>query len=87
MDSWYECQKLMAMINNLGKIYYCPLKKNRLIDDTKGGENYKHIEKVKWTESELKSGKFIKINNFPADKKVKLFRVTVSTNFPGICGN
>jgi hypothetical protein len=32
------------------------------------------------TESELKSGKLIKIKNFPADKKVKLFRVTVSTN-------
>lgn len=80
MDSWYACQKLMAMIDNLGKIYYCPLKKNRLVDDTKGVENYKHIEKVQWTESELKSGKFIKIKNFPADKKVKLFRVTVSTN-------
>jgi Transposase DDE domain len=80
MDSWYACQKLMAMIDNLGKIYYCHLKKNRLVDDTKGGENYKHIEKVKWTESELKSGKLIKIKNFPADKKVKLFRVTVSTN-------
>jgi hypothetical protein len=62
-------------------------KKNRLVDDTKEVENYQHLEKVKWTESELKSRKFIKIKNFPADKKVKLFRVTVSTNFPGICGN
>jgi len=80
MDSWYACQKLMAMIDNLGKFYYCPLKKNRLVDDTKKVENYKHIEKVQWTESELKLGKLIKIKNFPADKKVKLFRVTVFTN-------
>jgi hypothetical protein len=46
MDSWYASQKLMAMIDNLGKIYYCPLKKNRLVDDTKGAEKYKQIEKV-----------------------------------------
>jgi hypothetical protein len=26
MDSWYACQKLMAMIDNLGEIYYCLLK-------------------------------------------------------------
>lgn len=80
MDSWYASQKLMAMIDNLGKIYYCPLKKNRLVDDTRGIEKYKQIEKVQWTESELLSGKPIKIKNFPADKKVKLFRVTVSAN-------
>jgi hypothetical protein len=24
MDSWYACQKLMAMIDNLGNFYYCP---------------------------------------------------------------
>ena len=35
---------------------------------------------MQWTESELKLGKLIKIKNFPADKKVKLFRVTVFTN-------
>lgn len=80
MDSWNASQKLMAMIDNLGKIYYCPLKKNRLVDDTKGVEKYKKLETVQWTESEVKSGKLIKIKNFPADKKIKFFRVTVSTN-------
>jgi SRSO17 transposase len=80
MDSWYASQKLMAMIDNLGKIYYCPLKKNRLVDDTRGVEKYKQIEKVQWTESEVLSGKIIKIKNFPTAKKVKLFRVTVSAN-------
>ena len=28
MDSWYAIQRLMALIDNLGKIYYCPLKSN-----------------------------------------------------------
>ncbi|NEP85102.1 MAG: hypothetical protein F6K17_34365 [Okeania sp. SIO3C4] len=29
MESWYPTQRLMALIDNLGKIYYCPLKRNR----------------------------------------------------------
>ncbi len=36
MDSWYATQRLMGLIDNLGKIYYCPLKSNRLVDDTGG---------------------------------------------------
>jgi Transposase DDE domain len=80
MDSWYGSQKLMAMIDELGKIYYCPLKKNRLVDDTGGKEKYQSIEKLNWSNTEEKSGKLIKIKNFPKYHKVKLFRVIVSTN-------
>lgn len=80
MDSWYAAQKLMQLIEQLGKIYYCPLKKNRLVDDTLGVEKYKAIEQLTWTTVEQEQGKIIKIKKFPADKKVKLFRVTVSTN-------
>jgi hypothetical protein len=29
MDSWYATKKLMAEIEALGKVYYCPLKTNR----------------------------------------------------------
>jgi hypothetical protein len=43
IDSCYACQKLMFLIEDLGKIYYCPLKKNRLVDDTGGIEKYKFI--------------------------------------------
>jgi hypothetical protein len=62
------------------KIYYCPLKHNRLVDDTFGKEKYKRIELLEWSQEELDCGKIIKIKGFPANKKVKLFRVTVSTN-------
>jgi hypothetical protein len=44
MDSWYASQKVMLLIDDLGKIYYCPLKKNRLVDDTGGVEKYKQIQ-------------------------------------------
>jgi hypothetical protein len=80
MDSWYAAQKLMALIEQLGKIYYCPLKRNRLVDDSGGAEKYKQIEQLSWSTQERQQGKLIKIKNFPKDKKVKLFRVTVSTD-------
>ena len=80
MDSWSSAQKLMALIDNLGKIYYVPLKKNRLVDDTGGQKKYQPIEQLTWSELEQEQGKLIKINKFPRSKKVKLFRVTVSAN-------
>jgi len=36
VDSWYAAQKLMALIDNLGKIYYLTLKKELLVDDAGG---------------------------------------------------
>jgi hypothetical protein len=80
MDSWYATKTLMQYIDSLGKYYYCPLKRNRLVDDTGGQEKYKAIEILKWSEQDLKAGKIIKIKTFPQNKKVKLFRVIVSTD-------
>lgn len=34
MDSWYATTELMTHIDDLGKIYYCPVKENRLADDS-----------------------------------------------------
>ncbi len=80
MDTWYAVNNLMLYIDSLDKIYYCPLKTNRLVDDTFGKEKYKNIESLEWSNEELECGKIIKIKAFPTDKKVKLFRVTVSTD-------
>ncbi len=44
MDSWYATKNLMQYIDKLGKYYYCPLNKNRLIDDTGGTGDYQRIE-------------------------------------------
>jgi hypothetical protein len=35
MDTWSASQKVMQAIDRLGKIYYCPLKKNRLLTTAK----------------------------------------------------
>lgn len=36
MDTWYATKELMLFIESLGKIYYCPLKNNLLVDDSGG---------------------------------------------------
>lgn len=80
MDSWYATKKLMAQIDQLQKVYYCPLKTNRRVDDSGGTASYQRVNELVWSVQELQQGKSIKIRGFPASKKVKLFRVTVSTN-------
>ena len=51
-----------------------------MVDDTQGQEDYKSVESLSWTPTELELGKIIKIKTFPKGKKVKLFRVIVSIN-------
>ena len=34
MDTWYATKNLMLFIESLGKLYYCPLRDNRLVDDS-----------------------------------------------------
>lgn len=80
MDSWYATQVLMAQIDQFDKVYYCPLKVNRRVDDSGGHRAYQRIDQLDWTTQEVEQGKLIKIRGFPKDKKVKLFRVNVSTN-------
>lgn len=89
MDTWYSSQRLMKYIDvDIKKIYYCPLKENRLVDDSGGKERYKKVSDLKWSDVELTHGKVIKIKGFPEDKKVKLFNVTATegrTDF--VCTN
>jgi hypothetical protein len=79
MDSWYATKDLMLHIEKLEKRYYCPLKVNRLVDDSNGLKPYQRIDALIWTATELQEGKRIKIKGFPKDHKVKLFRVVSST--------
>lgn len=80
MDTWYAAKELMLFIDSLHKIYYCPLKDNRQVDDSGGEEPYRRVDELAWTNHEWAHGKLIKIKGFPKDYKVKLFRVAVATN-------
>ena len=80
MDTWYANKDIMLYIDNLQKIYYCPLKSNRKVDDSKGLNPYKAVSDLNWTDTEQQNGKLIKIHGFPKDYKVQLFRVAVNDN-------
>ena len=80
MDTWYATKALMLFIESLAKIYYCPLKNNRQVDDSDGQRPYGRVDALPWRDEEQAHGKQIKIKGFPRDHKVRLFRVEVSTH-------
>jgi len=79
MDSWYATMKVMKAIEKAEKIYYCPLKSNRLvtesIDDT-----YHRVDALTWTDHELKTGKLVHLKKFPKGHQLKLFQIVMSTH-------
>jgi hypothetical protein len=79
MDSWYAARPLMLTIERLEKLYYCPIKSNRLVDETDGEQPYARVDSLSWTEDEQQYGKLIHIKSFPKDHRVKLFRLVLST--------
>ena len=79
MDTWYATKEAMLEIEQLGKLYFCPLKDNRLVDYSGGVRPYQRVDILTWTADELAHGKTIKIKGFPKEHKVKLFRVVQST--------
>lgn len=78
MDTWYATKKLMVQINDLGKIFYCPLRSNRLVDDSGGYEPYRPVKSLTWSADNAVFGKRIKIKGFPKNFKVQLFRVAAA---------
>jgi hypothetical protein len=78
MDSRYATKDLMMHIDKAGKVFYCPLKSNRKVDDSQGGNPYKAVSNLDWFGDEMLRGKLVKIHGFPMDYKVKLFRVAAT---------
>ncbi len=79
MDSWYAERKLMLHIERLNKVYYCPLKDNRQVDDSADQSGYQRVDSLSWTESEVQHGKTLHIKDFPKGHQVKVFRLVLST--------
>lgn len=81
MDTWYATKRLMLLIHeDLHKLFYCPLKSNRLVDDSGNTRPYRAVGDLDWSDDERKGGKCVKIKDFPGSYKVQLFRVPVSTS-------
>lgn len=80
MDSWYATTNLMTRLVEAEKLFYCPIKRNRPVDETLGQEPYRAVETLRWTASEEARGKTVKLRGFAGATRLKLFRVAVSTN-------
>lgn len=79
MDSWYATRKIMRYIEKLEKIYYCPIKSNRNVDDSDGQQAHQRIDQLVWCETEMEQGKLIHIKDFPKGHRVKAFRLVLSS--------
>src|SRR5260370_9560532 len=80
MDTWYATRDLMLFIESLEKIYYCPLRTNRQVDDSGAKSPYRRVDSLERDASALAHGKTIKTKGFPKHHKVKPFPVAVSTH-------
>jgi hypothetical protein len=80
MDSWYAAKALMLFIESLDKVYYCPLKCNRQVDDSGANAPYQRLDALAWSPDERAQGKTIKVKGFPKHHTLRLFRVEVSTH-------
>lgn len=79
MDSWYATNDLFKYAIKEQKLFYCPIKSNRKVDDSGGKQPYKQAFDTSFTDEEVKSGKVVKVFKMPMDTLFKLFRVLVST--------
>ena len=78
IDSWYASMKVMKAVEALSKVYYAPLKRNRLVS-TSVASDYQRIEALTWTPAETTEGKRVHIKKFPKGHEVKLFRLVSGT--------
>jgi hypothetical protein len=78
MDSWYATTQMMTRLHQAGKLFYCPLKHNRLVDESKGQAPYQAVDTLAWSELEAQQGKVVKVKGFAKNFYLKLFRVIVS---------
>ena len=79
MDSGYALTEIMKYVIEEQKLFYCPLKTNRKVDDSAGQTPYVPIQDLQWSDTELREGKLIKVHKMAADTRFKLFRVVLTT--------
>ena len=72
--AWYASMKVMKAIEALEKVYYAPVKRNRLVS-TSVETPYQRIETLTWTPAEATCGQLVHIKRFPKGHQVKVFRL------------
>lgn len=78
MDTWYATTEVFKWLMKEKKLFYCPLKSNRLVDDSGGQIPYQPLACLNWSAHDVAHGKLLKVKKMPKDVKLKCFRVRVS---------
>ncbi len=79
MDSWYASKALMLQIDDACKVFYCPVKSNRLVCDQPESKIHRWASTLDWSEAESQEGKSVHVKDFPKDYHLRLFRLPFST--------
>ena len=74
IDAWYASMNVMKAIESLDKVYYAPLKRNRLVSSCVAS-GYQRVETLTWTETQATCGQLVHIKKFPKGHQVKVFRL------------
>jgi hypothetical protein len=79
MDSWYASMQVIKHIEALEKLYYCPIKANRHVDDSEDEQKHQRVDELLWSDEEQKEGKTVHLKKMPKGHRVKLFRLVLLT--------
>lgn len=80
MDSWYATRPLMLHIERSGKLFYCPLKDNRQVNEGDAQAiKYRRVDSLEWSAAEQAQGKSVHVKDFPAGHRLQLFRLALSS--------
>ena len=75
----YATRASMLHIERCGKLFYCPLKDNRQVDEGDGTAiTYQRVDSLSWSETEQLAGKSVHVKDFPKGHRLQLFRLVVS---------
>ena len=81
IDAWYATKEFMLKVERSGKVFYCPLKVNRNVDEGSGDPAcYQRVDALSWSEEESLHGKSVHVKDFPKGHRLQLFRLVVSTD-------
>ena len=76
-DNWYASRQVLRYIEQFSKIYYCPLRSNRLVDDSDAQHPHQNVSQLHFSQEEQSHGKCVHLKNFPKGHRVKLFRLVL----------
>ncbi|MCG8340395.1 MAG: transposase, partial [Cytophagales bacterium] len=78
MDTWYATVTIMYTIHEYGKIFYCPIKSNRLVSGVDHQYHPIPVKDLEWCEEDLPCGQRVHLWKMHKNFHVPLFRISAT---------